>query len=79
MTSPLNFYPKDRKFRVNILVDWSRSFVDPDGSFTANTTEAAKDIAVDIIKRCDLIIYMTDIHTEKSWEFSVNGFFCQLT
>jgi hypothetical protein len=69
----IDFSPKGRKFRVNILVDWSCSFCDEDGSFTTHTSENAKDIAVQIIKRCDLIIYMTDIHTEDSSEFDING------
>ena len=71
----INFHPENRKFRVNLLIDWSRSFVDENGSFSSNTTEHAKDLAVDVIKRCDMIIYMTDIHTANSYEFQINGIF----
>ena len=71
----INFHPENRKFRVNLLIDWSRSFVDENGSFSSNTTEHAKDLAVEVIKRCDMIIYMTDIHTANSYEFQINGIF----
>jgi nicotinamidase-related amidase len=61
-------------FRVNILVDWGRAFVDPNGSFYCGTTEAQKENAARILKvGGDLIIYTSDIHPRTSLEFKING------
>ncbi len=59
--------------RINVLVDWGKSFVDPDGSFYAGTTEEQKDNAVRISRDNDMLVYLCDVHTRGSSEFAVNG------
>ena len=62
-------------FRVQILVDWSRAFVDPDGSLYCQTTEEQKDTAVRLLKKgdTDLFVYAVDVHPNGSSEFLANG------
>eukprot|EP01105_Mastigella_eilhardi_P019590 TRINITY_DN4626_c0_g1_i1.p2 TRINITY_DN4626_c0_g1~~TRINITY_DN4626_c0_g1_i1.p2 ORF type:complete len:285 (-),score=92.79 TRINITY_DN4626_c0_g1_i1:103-957(-) len=62
-----------RRFRVNVLVDWSKAFVDEDGSFYCGATEAQKDAAAQVIGAADLVVYAVDVHTPKSAEFLPNG------
>lgn len=59
--------------RINVLVDWGKAFVDPNGSFYCGTTEEQKDKAVQVSSAADLMIYLSDVHTRTSTEFIVNG------
>jgi len=59
--------------RVNVLVDFGKAFVDPDGNFYCGTTKKQKENAVAINKDADLTIYFADVHTRDSSEFLVNG------
>jgi len=59
--------------KINVLVDWGQAFVDQDGSFYCGTTEPQKDHAVKIAKDADLIVYLSDVHTRTSSEFTTNG------
>ena len=60
-------------YRINVLVDWGKSFVDPNGSFYAGTTEGQKDNAAQIARISDLLLYLGDVHTRTSSEFLING------
>ena len=59
--------------KINVLVDWGKSFVDENGSFYSGTTEEQKDNAVKINKNSDLTILLTDVHSRDNPEFIVNG------
>lgn len=59
-------------FRVQVLVDWSRAFVDKNGTLYCGTTDAHKDIAAMLMKDADLYVYVVDVHSEKSPEFLAN-------
>lgn len=59
--------------KINVLVDFSESFTDKNGSFYSGTTDLQKENAVEINKSADETIYLIDIHTKKSLEFAVNG------
>ena len=59
--------------KINVLVNWGKSFVDENGSFYCGTTKKQKNNAVKIGKNADLVIYFADIHTRGSTEFTVNG------
>jgi len=59
--------------KINVLVDFSESFTDKNGSFYSGTTDLQKLNAVEINKSADETIYLSDIHTKNSLEFAVNG------
>jgi hypothetical protein len=59
--------------RINILVDFGKSFTDTNGSFYCGTTEGQKDNAILINKNADETIYLSDVHTRDSPEFIING------
>src|SRR3989338_8213857 len=61
------------RLEIQILVDWSKSFVDSNGSFYCGTTASQKERAVECIRDSDLWIYTTDVHSSYSSEFTVNG------
>ncbi len=61
------------KLVINNLVDWGKSFVDPEGNFYCGTTEDQKDVAAKIATNANKWVYLTDVHTRSSSEFSVNG------
>lgn len=58
---------------ISNLIDWSRSFVDPDGSFYCGTTEEQKANAAKIVERCHLVINNMDLHPVAAPEHAVNG------
>lgn len=58
---------------VSNLIDWSKSFVDPDGSFYCGTTDEQKENAARIIKRSDMVIANMDLHPVTAPEHTVNG------
>lgn len=62
-----------QKLAINILTDWGVSFVNPNGSFYCGTTEEQKDNAVAVANLADLLIYLCDVHTKRSAEFTING------
>lgn len=62
-----------RKKVVTVYVDFSKSFTDDNGSFTAHTTKDQKLMARAVSERSDLVIYAVDVHTKKSSEFIVNN------
>lgn len=62
-----------KKVLINHKVDWSESFVDPDGSFYCGATEEQKENAARIASIADLVIEHTDLHPQNAPEFSVNG------
>ena len=62
---------KERVLIVN-LIDWSRSFVDEDGSFYCGTTRDQKENAGKVVKHADLVIFSSDAHPIQSSEFAIN-------
>ena len=58
---------------IKVLVDFSKSFTDTNGSFYCGTTEQQKDNAVAVNQEGDLTLYLSDVHTGTSSEFIVNG------
>jgi nicotinamidase-related amidase len=63
------------KMRMVILnlIDWSRSFVDADGSFYCGTTDAQKENTARLVELADLVIFSTDLHPTTSREHTING------
>jgi len=59
--------------RISNLIDWSKSFVDENGSFYCGTTEEQKRNAAKIIELGDLVISNLDLHPVTAPEHSVNG------
>src|SRR3989344_1474325 len=55
------------------LIDWSKSFVDDNGSFYCGTTEEQKRNAAAIVEIADLVINTTDLHPVNAPEFNTNG------
>lgn len=55
------------------LIDWSKSFVDDNGSFFCGTTAAQKERAGEVAELGDLVVFSTDTHPLGSDEFAVNG------
>jgi nicotinamidase-related amidase len=59
--------------RVNVLIDFGKAFVDPNGSFYCGTTEEQKDKAAEVNQEADLWIYVSDVHSRDASEFTANG------
>jgi len=59
--------------RVCNLIDWSKSFVDENGSFYCGTTDVQKRNAAEIIERAELVIATMDLHPVSAPEHAVNG------
>jgi hypothetical protein len=59
--------------RVCNLIDWSKSFVDENGSFYCGTTDGQKRNAAEIIERSELVIATMDLHPVSAPEHAVNG------
>jgi hypothetical protein len=59
--------------RVCNLIDWSKSFVDENGSFYCGTTDEQKRNAAEIIERAELVIATMDLHPVSAPEHAVNG------
>jgi len=55
------------------LVDWSRSFVDADGSFYCGTSEGQKENTGKVVELAHLVIFSTDLHPVTSREHAING------
>lgn len=58
---------------INVFTDFSRTFVDPDGSFYCGTTEKHRQNAAKIATIGDLNLFCSDLHPLDSWEFAING------
>ena len=72
--TPTTIPPSTKKpYTINVLVDWGKAFVDPNGSFYCGTTDHQKQRAKEVIQTADLILYLSDVHTTTSSEFIVNG------
>lgn len=61
------------KVLIVTLVDWSKSFVDRDGSFYSGTTVRQKNDAARAADLADLVIFSTDMHPTTSKENAING------
>lgn len=59
--------------RICNLIDWSKSFVDKNGSFYAGTTDGQKQNAASIIRWSHLVINNMDLHPVTAPEHAVNG------
>ncbi len=55
------------------LIDWSKSFVDTNGSFYCGTTDHQKENATEIIRRAEIVINTMDLHPVTAPEYAVNG------
>jgi|SRR3989344_3162961 len=62
-----------KKLYIGVNIDWSKSFVDPNGGFYCGTTDEQKKRAADLMPYLDLVINTTDFHSVKSKEFAKNG------
>jgi len=58
---------------ISNLIDWSKSFVDENGSFYCGTTEEQKQNAARIIEIAHLVISTLDLHPVTAPEHSING------
>ncbi len=58
---------------IKIAVDFGDAFTHPKGSWYCGTTEQQKDNAAAVSRGGDLFIYLVDVHTRTSTEFSING------
>ncbi len=58
---------------ISNLIDWSKSFVDENGSFYCGTTEEQKRNAAQIIQLADLVISTLDLHPVTAPEHMING------
>jgi hypothetical protein len=61
------------KVLIVTLVDWSKSFVDEDGSFYSGTTASQKMNAAQAAEHADLVIFSSDVHPVTSQENAING------
>lgn len=68
-----NNHNKKKVIRICNLIDWSKSFVDENGSFFCGTNEEQKRNAAEIIERADLVINNMDLHPVTAPEHAVNG------
>jgi hypothetical protein len=59
--------------RIGNLIDWSKSFVNENGSFYCGTTVEQKRNAAMIVERADLVINNIDLHPVSAPEHTVNG------
>jgi hypothetical protein len=62
-----------RRLYVGVNIDWSKSFVDPNGGFYCGTTEEQKRLAAKLMPYMDLVINTTDFHSINGKEFKTNG------
>ena len=61
------------KVLIVTLVDWSKSFVDQNGSFYSGTTVSQKKNAASATEVADMVIFNTDLHPTTSEENAING------
>ncbi|BFU18844.1 hypothetical protein EHI8A_115340 [Entamoeba histolytica HM-1:IMSS-B] len=59
--------------KVCILIDWSQSFTDKNGSFYSGASLNEKENACLLIEKCDKVINFVDVHSQTSKEFTING------
>ena len=59
--------------RICNLIDWSKSFVDENGSFYSGTTDEQKMNAARIIEKSEIVIATMDLHPVTAPEHAVNG------
>ncbi len=59
--------------RICNLIDWSKSFVDENGSFYCGTSDEQKKNAAQIIETSDIVIATMDLHPVTAPEHAVNG------
>lgn len=59
--------------RICNLIDWSKSFVDVNGSFYCGTDDEQKLNAAKIIEASDMVIASMDLHPVTAPEHTVNG------
>ena len=64
---------KKKVIRISNLIDWSKSFVDENGSFYCGTTPEQKQNSAKIIGLSELVISNLDLHPVTAPEHSVNG------
>lgn len=64
---------KKKIIRVCNLIDWSKSFVDENGSFYSGTTEEQKWNAAKTIRQSEIVIATMDLHPVTAPEHAVNG------
>jgi hypothetical protein len=62
-----------QKLYIGVNIDWSKSFVDPNGGFYCGTTDEQKALAAKLMPYLDLVINTTDFHSINSREFKING------
>jgi len=62
-----------KKLYVGVNIDWSKSFVDPNGGFYCGTTEEQKTLAAKLMPHLDIVVNTTDFHSVKGKEFKANG------
>lgn len=62
-----------KRILIVTLVDWSKSFVDEDGSFYSGTTTRQKRNAAMAAELADLVVFSTDMHPITSEENAING------
>lgn len=67
-----------KELYVGVNIDWSKSFVDPNGAFYCGTTEEQKELASQLMSHVDLVVNTTDFHSIGSREFKINGGMWQL-
>lgn len=58
---------------IGVNIDWSKSFVDLNGSFYCGTTNEQKELAARLMPYLDLVVNTTDFHSVKGLEFKANG------
>ncbi|MCU0287493.1 MAG: hypothetical protein MUF15_14000 [Acidobacteria bacterium] len=59
--------------RICNLIDWSKSFVDENGSFYSGTTDEQKYNAAKIIRQSEFVIATMDLHPVTAPEHAING------
>ena len=62
-----------KNIKIVNLIDWSKSFVDENGSFYCGTSDEQKRNAAKIIEQADLVIATMDLHPVSAPEHAVNG------
>jgi hypothetical protein len=68
-----NTHTNKKVIVISNLIDWSKSFVDENGSFYCGTTEEQKRNAANIIRLADLVISTLDLHPVTAPEHTING------
>jgi hypothetical protein len=64
---------KKKTIHIVNLIDWSKSFVDENGSFYCGTNDEQKRNAAGITERADIVIAAMDLHPVSAPEHTING------